>query len=86
MGVYYRLSFSPLPSSFLHARLRTATLRHDEAGQAQLINLLLRNYLHYNLYDQVQPLALHHLPLRIYGKPESRGMGIAGIVHSAQTV
>ncbi len=83
MGVYYRLSFSPLPSSFLHARLRTATLRHDEAGQAQLINLLLRNYLHYNLYDQVQPLALHHLPLRL---SESRGMGIAVIVHSAETV
>lgn len=39
--------------SFLHARLRTSTLRHDEEGQAVLINLLLRNYFHYNLYDQV---------------------------------
>lgn len=39
--------------SFLHARLRTATLHHDEEGQAVLINLLLRNYLHYSLYDQV---------------------------------
>ena len=39
--------------SFLHARLRTSTLHHDEEGQAVLINLLLRNYLHYNLYDQV---------------------------------
>lgn len=38
--------------SVLHARLRTATLRHDEEGQAVLLNLLLRNYLHYNLFDQ----------------------------------
>ena len=38
---------------FLHARLRTSTLRNDFEGQAVLINCLLRNYLHYNLYDQV---------------------------------
>lgn len=31
----------------------TAVLRHDETGQEVLLNLLLRNYLHYNLYDQV---------------------------------
>ena len=37
----------------LHARLRTATLRNDFEGQAVLINCLLRNYLHYNLYNQV---------------------------------
>lgn len=46
----------PLPGSFLHARLRTATLRHDADGQATLLNLLLRNYLHYNLYDQAEKL------------------------------
>ena len=40
--------------SFFQACLRTATLRHNEEGQACLINLLLRNYLHYNLYDQVR--------------------------------
>ena len=45
-----------LPRSFLHARLRTATLRHDADGQATLLNLLLRNYLHYNLYDQAEKL------------------------------
>jgi hypothetical protein len=28
-------------------------LRHDATGQEVLLNLLLRNYLHYNLYDQV---------------------------------
>jgi 26S proteasome regulatory subunit N3 len=39
--------------SFLHSRLRTATLHYDEESQAVLLNLLLRNYLHYNLCDQV---------------------------------
>lgn len=42
--------------SFLHTRLRTATLRHDADGQAVLVNLLLRNYLHFNLYDQAEKL------------------------------
>jgi 26S proteasome regulatory subunit N3 len=41
---------------FLHARLRTATLRHNEEAQAVLTNLLLRNYLHHNLYDQADKL------------------------------
>ena len=44
--------------SFLHSRLRTATLRNDFEGTAVLINLLLRNYLHYNLYSQAQKLVL----------------------------
>merc|ERR1719407_178781 len=35
---------------------RTACLHHDEGGQATLLNLLLRNYLHYNLYDQAVKL------------------------------
>nr|XP_003705277.1 PREDICTED: probable 26S proteasome non-ATPase regulatory subunit 3 [Megachile rotundata]XP_012145131.1 PREDICTED: probable 26S proteasome non-ATPase regulatory subunit 3 [Megachile rotundata] len=42
----------------LHLRLRTATLRNDFEGQAVLINCLLRNYLHYNLYDQADKLVL----------------------------
>lgn len=42
--------------SFLNARLRIATLRNDFEGQAVLINCLLRNYLHYNLYDQADKL------------------------------
>lgn len=41
---------------FLHARLRTATLRNDYEGQAVLINCLLRNYLHYSLYSQADKL------------------------------
>ncbi|KAE8057291.1 hypothetical protein FH972_013995 [Carpinus fangiana] len=35
---------------------RIATLRRDELGQETLLNLLLRNYLHYNLYDQAEKL------------------------------
>ncbi|RWS14553.1 26S proteasome non-ATPase regulatory subunit 3-like protein [Dinothrombium tinctorium] len=44
--------------SFLHSRLRTATLRSDFEGQAVLLNCLLRLYLHYNLYDQAAKLVL----------------------------
>ncbi|AQK58998.1 26S proteasome non-ATPase regulatory subunit 3 homolog A [Zea mays] len=33
-----------------------ATLHRDELGQETLLNLLLRNYLHYNLYDQAEKL------------------------------
>jgi len=35
----------------------TATLRHNFDAQIVLLNLLLRNYLHYNLYDQAEKLA-----------------------------
>eukprot|EP00794_Sanderia_malayensis_P003282 gene3282-3764_t len=41
---------------FLHGRLRNSTLHHDEEGQATILNLLLRNYIHYNLYDQADKL------------------------------
>lgn len=40
----------------LLAAYRTACLRHDNIGQATLLNLLLRNYLAYNLYDQALKL------------------------------
>lgn len=40
----------------LLAAYRTATLRHDAASQAVLLNLLLRNYVSYNLYDQADKL------------------------------
>lgn len=46
--------------SSIRARLlsayRTAVLRHDAACQAMLLNLLLRNYIAYNLYDQADKL------------------------------
>lgn len=37
----------------LHSCLRAATLRNDFEGQAVLINCMLRNYLNYNLSNQV---------------------------------
>eukprot|EP01120_Amphizonella_sp_Union-15-10_P015771 TRINITY_DN8175_c0_g1_i1.p1 TRINITY_DN8175_c0_g1~~TRINITY_DN8175_c0_g1_i1.p1 ORF type:complete len:489 (-),score=91.63 TRINITY_DN8175_c0_g1_i1:48-1514(-) len=36
---------------------RTMTLRHNFEGQATILNLLLRNYLHYNLFDQADKLS-----------------------------
>uniref|UniRef100_A0AAY4C4F1 26S proteasome non-ATPase regulatory subunit 3 n=1 Tax=Denticeps clupeoides TaxID=299321 RepID=A0AAY4C4F1_9TELE len=54
--VYEFLNQLDAVRSFLHTRLRTATLRHDADGQATLLNLLLRNYLQYNLYDQAEKL------------------------------
>mmetsp|Transcript_5920 Transcript_5920/g.8975 ORF Transcript_5920/g.8975 Transcript_5920/m.8975 type:complete len:493 (+) Transcript_5920:33-1511(+) len=36
---------------------RTCCLHHDEMGQAVLLNLILRNYLHYDLVVQAQTLA-----------------------------
>lgn len=40
----------------LLAWYRTATLQHDAASQAVLLNLLSRNYIAYNLYDQADKL------------------------------
>ncbi|KAK2086701.1 26S proteasome non-ATPase regulatory subunit 3 [Saguinus oedipus] len=54
--VYEFLDKLDVVRRFLHARLRTAKLRHDADGQATLLNLLLQNYLHYSLYDQAEKL------------------------------
>lgn len=40
----------------LFAFYRTASLKHNDEAQATLLNLLLRNYLEYNLYDQADKL------------------------------
>ena len=40
----------------LLAAYRTASLKHDQIGQATLLNLLLRNYLEFNLYEQADTL------------------------------
>lgn len=58
---YYSLSHEhtqnlPQIRSELLAMHRTAVLRHDELGQETLLNLLLRNYLLSNLYDQAEAL------------------------------
>jgi len=42
--------------TFLHTRLRTSTIKHDADGQVMLLNLLLRNYIQFNLYDQADKL------------------------------
>lgn len=44
------------PRSTLLALHRTANLRQDSVGEEMLINLLLRNLLHYNQYDQAEKL------------------------------
>ena len=48
-----QLAVDVLDRSQLLALHRTATLRHDSLGQETLLNLLLRNHLAFNLYDQV---------------------------------
>eukprot|EP01090_Pellita_catalonica_P015441 TRINITY_DN4195_c0_g1_i2.p1 TRINITY_DN4195_c0_g1~~TRINITY_DN4195_c0_g1_i2.p1 ORF type:complete len:401 (+),score=80.97 TRINITY_DN4195_c0_g1_i2:349-1551(+) len=48
-------NLSEIRSVLLSAH-RTARLRHDEETHIMLLNLLLRNYLHYNLYDQADKL------------------------------
>ncbi|KAE8706655.1 putative 26S proteasome non-ATPase regulatory subunit 3 [Hibiscus syriacus] len=50
---YYSLCYELTETLALH---RIATVRHDGPGQEILLNLLLRNYLHYNLYDQAEKL------------------------------
>ena len=41
--------------SKLLALHQLAVLRHDEYCQETLLNLLIRSFLHYNLYEQVWP-------------------------------
>jgi 26S proteasome regulatory subunit N3 len=44
--------------STLLALYRTACIHQDEYSQAMLLNLILRNYLYYNLFDQAHTLSL----------------------------
>ena len=58
---YYSLAYERFGSledarATLLALYRTSALRLDEIGQETLVNLLLRNYLHYNLYDHAEKL------------------------------
>lgn len=56
---YYSLAFERI-NKLDHIRpsllglYRTACIRHDDMSQAVLLNLILRNYLHYNLISQAQ--------------------------------
>ena len=71
----WSLRLSAARSSLL-ALHRTAVLRHDEYGQETLLNLLLRNYLHYNLYDQARPCSppgislVGHMPVCVSTRME----------------
>lgn len=54
---YERIDKLDIIRSTLLALYRTSCLRRDEMGQAVLLNLILRNYLHYNLIEQAQTFA-----------------------------
>ena len=63
--IYFYLSFCYEKISKLEnirpvilALYRTACIRHDEMSQAVLLNLILRNYLHYNLVEQAHTFSL----------------------------
>lgn len=44
--------------STLLSLYRTSCIHQDEFSQAMLLNLILRNYLHYNLFDQAHTLSV----------------------------
>ncbi|OQS02194.1 26S proteasome non-ATPase regulatory subunit 3 [Thraustotheca clavata] len=64
---------------------RTACLRCDEIGQATLLNLLLRNYLHENLYDQAYKLVSKTtFPEAVSNNQFVRYLYYVGKVHAVQ--
>ena len=71
--------------STLLALYRTACLRRDEMGQAVLLNLLLRNYLHYNLVEQAHALAAKTpFPETISNNQYCRYLYYMGRIHAIQ--
>jgi 26S proteasome regulatory subunit N3 len=55
--LYDRIPFANHSNSrFMLETLRTATLRYDTDTQGTLLTLLLRNFIHYKLYDQADNL------------------------------
>ncbi|EJU02426.1 diphenol oxidase-A2 [Dacryopinax primogenitus] len=69
----------------LLAAQRTATLRRDPDSQATLINLLLRNYLHYNLYSQADKLVSKSTFPDSAGNPQwARYQYYLGRIHAVQ--
>lgn len=63
--------------------LRTAVLRRDDACQAMLINLLLRNYLAQQLYDQADKLASKtQFPANASNKEVARHMFYLGRIRA----
>ncbi|CAJ0751492.1 12271_t:CDS:10, partial [Entrophospora sp. SA101] len=69
----------------LLAAHRTATLRHDDDTQATLLNLLLRNYFHYNLYDQADKLVTKTtFPESSANNQQARYMYYLGLIKAIQ--
>ncbi|OQR91890.1 26S proteasome non-ATPase regulatory subunit 3 [Achlya hypogyna] len=69
----------------LLAAHRTACLRCDEIGQATLLNLLLRNYLHENLYDQAYKLVSKTtFPETVSNNQFVRYLYYVGKIHAVQ--
>ncbi|CAJ0864316.1 9850_t:CDS:10 [Entrophospora sp. SA101] len=72
-------------SALLLAAHRTATLRHDDDTQATLLNLLLRNYFHYNLYDQADKLVTKTtFPESSANNQQARYMYYLGLIKAIQ--
>jgi 26S proteasome regulatory subunit N3 len=64
---------------------RTACVRHDDMGQSVLLNLLLRNYLHYNLIDQAHTLSLRtNFPENASNNQFCRYLYYMGRIHAVQ--
>ncbi|RHY59755.1 hypothetical protein DYB30_004230 [Aphanomyces astaci] len=69
----------------LLAAHRTACLRSDEIGQSTLLNLLLRNYLHENLYDQAFKLVSKTtFPEAVSNNQFVRYLYYVGKIHAVQ--
>ena len=54
---YERINKLDVIRPLLLSLYRQSCIRHDEMGQAVLLNLLLRNFLHYNLVSQAHTLS-----------------------------
>ena len=64
---------------------RTAALRYDEIGQETILNLLLRNFLHYNLYDQAEKLrSKAQLPASRSNQQQCRYLYYLGRIRAVQ--
>ncbi|CAN6874064.1 unnamed protein product [Brassica oleracea] len=64
------LTVNSLVHLFIRALHHSATLRHDELGQETLVNMLLRNYFRYNLYDQAEKLRSKAPPFEAHSKQQ----------------
>eukprot|EP01083_Nonionella_stella_P067448 178428_1 len=72
--------------SILIDAYRTCCLRHDEPGQAVLTNLILQNYLRYNLYTQADKFRLNSTFPEAHGGvyQHARYLYYVGRIHAVQ--